>query len=127
VKNNSRGKRRGQLADQARLAPSSAPPGPDDPALTNSNTCARVNQKPIVTLYVYKRGGRPVACGFGQAPPDPGSLRYDSILRIPVVFNGYTPTWRAFECKHNQTPTAAYQRAVRAGSRRRRKKKQVAK
>lgn len=66
---------------------------------------------PIVTLYIFKRRGHPVALAIGHYPPDPGPLRYDSLLRIPIMANGDQPSWRAFEHRQNESIAHAMARA----------------
>lgn len=65
---------------------------------------------PIATLYIYQYRGRPVAIGLGQAPPDPGDVVWDSLLRIPIVRNGSRPPWRAWTCRQNESIRVAMRR-----------------
>lgn len=99
---NPRRNARGQRPAQGLLAPAAHQSPVSGSLIVNSNLCADGSQKALalLTLYIFKLNGRPVAMAFGDVPPDPGPLVYDSLLRIPVVRNGDRPAWRAFE--HNQ-------------------------
>jgi hypothetical protein len=65
----------------------------------------------VLTFYVFRRAGRVVAIGIGQTPPDTADLRYDSLLRIPIVSNGDKPHWRAFVWYTHESITQAMTRA----------------
>jgi hypothetical protein len=113
-------KKKGQLAAQATLAPTSPQQSRvlAGSALTNSNRKVAESQQmasdfsePVTTLYIFTRNRCPVAWSLGLYPPDPGPLAYDALLRIPIATNGSPPAWRAFTWRHGESIQRAMTRA----------------
>lgn len=67
--------------------------------------------EPMATLYIYRLNGRAVAMAIGQFPPDPLDLRYDSLVRIPIMKNGDRPSWQTFIWRPGESINNALKRA----------------